>query len=501
MSKIGIICQLERDRYYVLTPEGDFLLRRGSPPAGKGLGDRIKLADARGAWLRGVAVAAVLTLAIISSLHLLPGAPEPASYCLALDINPSLEFVYDEYQQMLDWRAFNERGREVLADLAMPQDLYAALNSVFLRCLELELAQDDQDIFVTAPAEVPLDMDRLLGAFEGQGAKARLHLVRLEAREYNSQSGSPLRGYLNRRAGTELSESAPVAEAALENLGSELAATLEVMPWHNNPIVQAFVEQYLVSSQLVEDMLETGLEEEEIADLLELAAKEKLTPGDIFKAFKESGLPPGQFLKEHKSQGGAQKPILAGPDWLADFLAQEFGHPAGQLSSNLGKGLDPSDLQAILVLEEMGAGKLQTLIRRGKEVGIQALLEDLDVDTSEFESRRQRLEGLVAAAERWESSPAVAQLSSEYKVPRGQVLYILARGCDPEETAEILGKKPKSLKDYLDGQGAGNGKPGGQKNPQAPGQSKGNGPPGHSGPPGQSKDKRPPGHSKGKGNE
>ena len=97
-------------------------------------------------------MAAVLTLAIISSLHLLPGAPEPASYCLALDINPSLEFVYDEDQQMLDWRAFNERGREVLADLAMPQDLYAALNSVFLRCLELELAQDDQDIFVTAPA-------------------------------------------------------------------------------------------------------------------------------------------------------------------------------------------------------------------------------------------------------------------------------------------------------------------------------------------------------------
>ena len=74
---------------------------------------------------------------------------------------------------------------------------------------------------------------------------------------------------------------------------------------------------------------------------------------------------PGQFLKE--AQTGRCPNRLAGPTDTADFLAQEFGHPAGQLSSALGEDWT-SDLQAILVLEEMGAGKLQTLIRRGKEL-------------------------------------------------------------------------------------------------------------------------------------
>lgn len=489
MSKIGIICRIERDRYYILTQEGDFLLRSGAPPAGKSLGDKVLLASAKGMWLRGLAITAALVLAIVSAIHLTPGAPEPATYALALDINPSLEFDYNEDYGLLGWTAFNERGRDVLAGLEMPQDLYAALHSVFLRCLELELVRDEQDIFVTA-AEAPLDNDRLLGAFEAQGAKVKLHVVRLAEAEYSSQAGSPLRSYLNRKEGIDLSDSTPVAETALLSLNQELTASLEVMPWHNNPIVQAFVEEYLVRGELVEDMLDSGLGEDEIASLLKAAQAEKLTPADIFKAFKNSGLSPGQFLKEHKAQNNAQGPKMSGPAWLADFLAQEFNHPAGQLSSTLNKGLEPTNLQAILILEEMGAGKLQPLIRNCKATDVQGMLAEFEVDAQEFEERFQRLQGLVDVAKHWSEAEAVASLSAEYKVPRGQVLYILAQGYDVDEADRILQQKPKSLKEYLDGFGANQG--------EEPKGNQGNGNQGKGNPGKGNKDKgTPPGQSMG----
>lgn len=481
MSKIGVICNIERDRYYILTPEGDFLLRPGAPPAGKGMGDKVKLTSAKAMWFRGLAIAAALVLAIVSSIHLLPGASESRTYSLALDINPSLELKYNEDYEMLDWYAFNDKGRNVLEGLEMPQDLYGALHSVFLRCMDLGLVMDEQDIFVTT-AEAPLDNDRLLGAFEAQGAKVKLHVVRLEEAEYSSQSGSPLRGYINRKKGTNLSDSTPVAETALRSLDQELAVSMEVMPWHNNPIVQAFVEEYLVNGELVEDMLETGLEEDQIASILEAAQAEKLTPADIFKALKESGLSPGQFLKEHKSQGNAQRPKLPKSSWLPDFLAQEFDNPAGQLSSNLNKGLGPAELQTILILEEMGAGKLQQLIRRCKAIGIQDMLAELEIDSQELEERRQRLQDLVAKANQWSEAEDITSLSSEYHVPRGQVLYILARGYDINEVGGILQQKPKSLKRYLDGTGDNQGgvPKGNQGKGTPPGHSQGNdSPPGH----------------------
>lgn len=482
MSKIGVICSIERDRYYVLTQEGDFLLRPGPPPTGKGMGDKVKLTSAKDMWLRGLAIVAVLVLAIVSAFQLAPGVTEPTSYALALDINPSLELKYSEDYEMLDWYAFNDEGRDVLESLEMPQDLYAALHIIFLRCLDLSLVMDEQDIFVTA-AVAPLDNDRLLGAFEAQGTRVKLHVVRLAEAEYSSQSGSPLRGYINRKEGTNLSDSTPVAETALQSLDQELAACIEVMPWHNNPIVQAFVEEYLVNGELVEEMLDTGLEEDEIASLLEAAHAEKLTPADVFKALKKSGLSSGQFFKEHNSKGSVHKPKPKGSAWLADFLAQEFHHPAGQLSSNLNKGLEPADLQTILILEEMGTGKLQQLIRRGKTIGIPDLLAELDVDNQELEERRQRLQDLVAKANQWSEAGAVTSLSSKYNVPPGQVLYILAKGHDIHEAGNILQQKPKSLKEYLDGTSDSQGGPpkGNQGKGTPPGHSQGK-----SNPPGQS---------------
>lgn len=305
MSKVGIICKIEQNRYYILTERGDFLVRPGTPPAGRGLGDRVKLRS-QTIWLRRAAIAAALVLVVTASLHLGPW-PKQVNNCLALDINPSLEMIYTDDYQLLDWRAFNKEGKEVLEGLKRPEDLYSACQAVFLRCLELDLAQDEQDIFVTVATGVPLDTDLLLEALEGKGTRARLHVVRLEEIDYSSKSGSPLRNYLNRKTGKAISESAPVAEAARDNLGPELAAILEVMPWHNNPIVQTIVDRHLVNGPLngplVEEMLNLGLVEDQIAELLELAEGDELTPADIFKMLKDSGLPPGKFLKEYRGQG------------------------------------------------------------------------------------------------------------------------------------------------------------------------------------------------------
>lgn len=470
MSKTGVICKVERNRYFILTESGDFLSRRGTPPAGKSIGDRVAIAPAGRKWIHAAAVvAAALLLVTISSL--LPWLePEPSEYRMTVDINPSIELIYSGDFQLLDWQAYNQEARDLLDGLELPEDLYSALAVIFTRCIDLGIVLDEHDVFVTAVDEIPLDQERLQGAFEGHGAAVRLHVVRLAKEEYHSPSGSPLRSYLNRMAGTHLDDSEPVADAALNYLTSELVVTLEVVPWHNNPIVQAFVEKYLVKGRLVEDMLEDGLSPDEIANLLDLAKSDKITPSDIYKQLKESGLSPGQFVKEN-TPGNSKAPELSAPDWLMEMLALEFRHSTGQISSYLRKGVAMDELQSLLILESLGSGKLQTLVKRLDADGLDALIRT--ADSQEYNFRLQHLQGIIAKAEAASDDSEVVDLANKNKVSKAEVLYILGKGYSLGEAREILqnNKNGRSIKDILDdGDGSSEGsKPGNSGNAGKPG--------------------------------
>lgn len=476
MSKVGVICRIERGRYFVLTESGDFIMRKGTPPTDLALGDRINLSSspvdlfgfrdktrrmpARSGWLRGVAVAAVLALAVIASLQLLPLQSGSSSYFLAVDINPSLELEYDQHNQLLAWRAYNQAGKDLLASLEKPDDVYTALAAIFTRCVELELVQDEHDVFVTAAAEVPLDNARLQGSFEGHGVAVQLHVVRLNKSEYKKDSGSPLRGYLNRKAGTQLDDSSPVAEAALNNLTEELVSSIEIVSWHSNPIVQAFVEKYLVSGKLVEDMISSNMTDEEIAWVLELAEADQLSPSEIFQTLKASGLPPGQFLKDYNKPEDVQAPDMMAPGWLPEVLALESGHSAGQISSYLRKGISSDDLQVILAMENLGEGKLEQLVKRLDSESIEVL--SAEADSAKLAAEHQRIGLIIQQAAAWADSQAVIDLAGAHKAREADVLYILGRGYGIDAAGDILvGKKAgQSLKQVLDeAESPGGGKP------------------------------------------
>ncbi|HOB35618.1 MAG TPA: hypothetical protein PKL39_07715 [Bacillota bacterium] len=486
--RTGIICDIQADCYCVLTDRGDFVLRRGRPPRGKGVGDRIVLAASR-RWLPLAAAAAVLILAAVPLLDFF--RPQPEQFSLTLDVNPSVELVYARDYTLLAWHGRNRAGQELLAGLERPGDVYSALGAVFARCVERELARDQQDIFVTAPEGAPLDQERLLGALDGRGVRVRVHMVRLPQSRGRRQSSS-LRAYLNAMYQAGLDDSEPVAEAALAHLHDELVSSVEVQPWHDNPLVQAIVEQFRISSRLAEEMLAEGLTPEEVAALLELAAAGQLSPGDIFQELRDSGLAPGQFLQD-KGAAGGKPPKLSGPEWLPHLLAAEFGHPAGQLSSILNRGVAPEDLQALLVMEAMGGGKLQTLVRRRGSASLETLVREAGLDRGEFEAQCRRIGELVSSAAARADEAFVADLAGRYKVARGEVLYILARGWTEEEAEAILvakGKGKRYWKEFLDEFEAGN--------PENPGQ--GNNKPGKGNPGKGNPGKRPvvpPGLNKG----
>lgn len=451
MDKSGVICRIESDRYFILSSKGQVIMRLGRPPAGQDLGSYVALAPASRKWKRVLAIAAALALLAVSSIYTLPRA-SASQYRLALDINPSLELVYTENYRLKEWRAFDQAGTELLESLEKPEDVYAAMEAIFARCIQMGLAQEEQDVFVTAGSQAPIDSDRLMGAFEGHGVVVKLHVVRLDAKEYKAEGKSPLRGYLKRKAGTELDNAEPVAPAALDTLQEELAETIDIVPWHDNPIVQAFLEKYLVSGSLVEEMLAEGLTSEEIDHLLAVAEKEKITPADLFKALRQSGQSPGQFFKKHKKPDEVKAPQLSKPDWLPEFLAEEFAHPAGQLSSYLRKGVAPDDLLALLALEELGGGKLQKLVRGLETASVEALVSAAGIDAARFKERRQWLQEFTARAEQCAEREEVAELAATAKVSKGRILYILGRGYTLEEASKILAEKRpnQSLKHYLD---------------------------------------------------
>jgi hypothetical protein len=447
MNKSGVICRIESDRYYILSPQGKIIMRRGSPPAGQYLGSFVAPTPSfRHKWVSAVAVAAVLTILVVSTIFSLPRA-EASQYRLALDINPSLELVYTEDYKLTDWKAFDPEGIELLASLEMPEDVYTAIDAIFNGCIQRGLAQEEQAIFVTADSRAPIDSGRLMGAFEGHGIEVKIHVVRLSTKEYKADDQSPLKGYIKRKGGKS-----ELVSISLDELKAELEETIEISPWHDNPIVQAFVEKYLVSGILVEDMLAYEMTSQEIEQLLGTAEAERCTPSDLFKALRQSGQSPGQFFKKHNKPPKIEEPPLDFANWLPEFLAAEYDHPAGQLSSYLRKGIDADDLMSLLVLEDLGGGKLQKLVKGLKTDSVAALVSKAGIDANSLEQGRQRLQELIARGEQYSSKAEVAKLATGNKVPKGEVLYILARGYSLEQAKEILeDKRPNiEIKEYLD---------------------------------------------------
>ena len=447
--KLGVICSIEKSKYCLITDGGDFVMKKGSPPAGKGVGDRVDLSSSsrRRMWL---SVAAALILMVVSSVHFLPQPTNDGDFRLALDINPSIQLSYDDRFQLTGWKAFNPEGLDLLESLQRPDSLYEALAAIFERSVYLGLAQDDHDVFITIASDSPLDEDRVLGAFQGRGAAVKLHMVHLDEDDFQDGTASPLKNHLKVKAGIEFDEDSVAALAAV-HLTPDIVTSIEIAPWHNNPLVQLFAERYLVSSSLAEEMLAQGLTGEEVVYLLELGRAGKLTPADIFKELKNSGLAPGQFLQQHKHADKVEAAEIIVMDWLSEFLAQEFGYSQGQISSHLRRGIGAEDLQALLVLEALTGEKLQHLVRKLQGSNLESVIIQSGVELDAYDQALAHLDLTIGAAEKWLESDIANRLLDEYNISRAEVLSILSWGYGLDEAREIIemAKGPLTIRELL----------------------------------------------------
>ena len=153
------------------------------------------------------------------------------------------------------------KGRESWRTWPCPRILCSP-DSIFLRCLSWSWPRMTR-ISLSGSGPIPWTWTASWGLYRARaprpGCTVRLkpgnaipNPVPLRGREIAGREPNPanLRRWLRSRPG---------------NLGSELAATLEVMPWHNNPIVRLLWSSF-GRQPTGGRYAETGLEEEEIAD-------------------------------------------------------------------------------------------------------------------------------------------------------------------------------------------------------------------------------------------
>ncbi|MDD2283621.1 MAG: hypothetical protein PHD92_09585, partial [Eubacteriales bacterium] len=119
-----------------------------------------------------------------------------------------------------------------------------------------------------------------------------------------------------------------------------------------------------------------------------------------------------------------------------------------------------------LVLEDLGGGKLQKLVRGLETASVEALVSAAGIDVVGFEERLNGCKSLQSRAGKYADMAEVAELAASEKVSKGEILYILGRGYGLEEAGEILANKPpnQGWKEFLDNY-AGNSGDGKNKGP------------------------------------
>jgi hypothetical protein len=442
----GVICKVEKHRYYVLTPQGNFESVSGRPPGGLTLGDEV---SGKTASLPMKLLAAAAVFALIFAGSMLAPERGEALYALTIDFNPSLTISYDRALAVQKIRAYNPGGQELVDELASKEgeNLYTLLNRLADLALEKGLLQDKGEVFISTEAGVPLDGDLLLGAFEGRGIDLSLVQVTLTKR-IKDKSVSPLRGWLTqlaKEAGDEAGQEA-IQVLAAKYLPPSQAVRSSVPGWFEEPLLQYLVGEYRVRGGFINSLLARGFSGEDIELVLALAQVQKLPPGQLVKNLEPAKarevLAEKPGFKLVKDRGQMARDLDLERQSL-EYLAVEFGYPVGRLTSLLKQVGDTDTLSALLVLERQGAGELQHLVQSLQRLGgnLEKLMAEVKAPgPGKKEEVRQELEKVkenTGRAKKQESIQ-VDELASQANSSRSNVVWLLARGYTRPQCQAIL---------------------------------------------------------------
>ncbi len=253
----------KHDNYYVVMG-ADGMLRKinGQPPKGVNVGERIHLPSKKNRNLKYLALVASLLLVITGTLLYWPTLTSAEKYHFALDINPSFEFVVDQDSNLLEVYAHNAVAEEILENIDIPPGagFYATLALILDYAEQMGvLTEDINEVYLSYSGQLPLDMDRIIYAFENRNKFFSINLLTLDA-SFFGLGKSPLRAYLEktlRDQGEEFDEK-DFATHIEKHLSSIVSEKMFVSTEVNDLMINYFVNNYQVSSTLIQKMLAAG---------------------------------------------------------------------------------------------------------------------------------------------------------------------------------------------------------------------------------------------------
>ncbi|MTI95701.1 MAG: hypothetical protein FH749_09495 [Firmicutes bacterium] len=447
MPKTGVICKIEQDCYYILTPQGDFERIPGAPARGAKLGDRVRVSSH--SWRRLVAVAAALALIVTGVLSLHPGRFPSGSdeYWLALDVNPSIGFKVSETKHVTEIRAYNESGETLLASLELAgEELYTALGLILAETVSRGFVAGD--VVLSKDINFDLDIDLLAGALESRELALSLRIVELE--HAGSGESSPLREVLSAVAagyGRELSLDEPgaVAAAAAELLPA--AQVVKTEAWQQDVVAQYLVEKYQVGGELVAEMLES-FKSEDVALILDYARGQHLSPREVWEEIKGSGKAPAAWLETEDVANG-DLAVVEDQRQSLDQLASAYQIPAGRLSSLMRKGYSLEELTKLLAMAGRGQDNLTQTIKAYEEADRDPLFfeygqvpEDESSENGSNDNSGDEFDSDNSSGRDGDTpSPdpiSVDDLMGRFGVNRGEITRLTAKGYQLAEVWEVF---------------------------------------------------------------
>ncbi len=173
-TRQGIVLEVYKKHVIVITPDGDF--HKVDHPGGHmKRGEEISLPSAepartkKAAAIAGLAVAALILIAILPTsglftvvsdgedVNIIPDCEDPVQGYLALDINPSLEFSFDQNLEVTAFRPYNIDAELLLKGLEKGACLYETLELLIARSVDLGYLEPAAEENLVLVSLVPIE--------------------------------------------------------------------------------------------------------------------------------------------------------------------------------------------------------------------------------------------------------------------------------------------------------------------------------------------------------
>ncbi len=467
MKRQAVVFQKHNTYYVAMSADGLLHKIKGQPPNGADVGERIQIASKKTRNLRYLALVASVLLIVTGTLLYWPALTSVEKYHFALDINPSFEFVVDQDANLLEVYAHNAVAAEILDNIDIPpgSGFYATLALILDYAEQLGmLTEEINEVYLSYSGEMPVDMDRIIYAFENRNKFFAINLLTLDPSFFGLDK-SPLRAYLEKtlqEQGQEFDEEDFAAQLE-KHLSSVVSEKMFVSTEVNDLMINYFVNNYQVSSALIQKMLAAGYDYEEIALVLEVAKYDNVKASSLFAELLGKKADPFEYFKGHpafkvlsEAAEDVVKEMLKPEVAIAlEYLAHVFAVSPKTLELLWNEGYDLDELTELLVISDFAGVSLDQVlgVYLESEKDLDTTLYHYGFTESHFKRIYDPLEDKLDNVKDDAEAHVIYWLANEFNLNRYDIIEVIALGNDVDELLEVIAimqLSGKSLPDLIE---------------------------------------------------